>query len=328
MSQIRNPKSEKNIKRIDHSGRVGRGGTHGFQVCLKRHGVEYTKHFSDKKFGGEAGALEAARAYRDKALATLPPIKLTKGTFPSTHVRNASNKTGHVGLHFRERRLKDGKITRYVVAVAAPEPMKQIKKEFRIGDRQIEDVFEEALLWRKNIIAERAARANSDREAWDEALADLLARGQKNLRNGRRLKVFLCHSKDDKDHVRKLYLRLLALGCSPWLDDESLLPGQDWDVEIRNAIRSAHVFIACLSKGSVTKRGYVQKEIRFALDVADEIPEGEIFIVPIKLESCDVPESLARWHWLEAYRDGYGRLISSLAQQTARLGLEPLRTGA
>lgn len=324
----RNPKSEKNIKRIDNPGRAGRGGTHGFQVCIKRHGIEYTKHFSDKKFGGETAALEAARAYRDRALATLPSIKSTKGMFPTTHVRNTSNKTGHVGLHFRERRLADGRTTKYVVAVAAPEPMKQIKKEFRIGDRAVEDVFRDALLWRKMIIEERTVRANSDREAWDEALAELLARGQKNLRNDRRLKVFLCHSKDDKDHVRKLYLRLLALGCSPWLDDELLLPGQNWDAEIRKAIKSAHVFIACLSKGSVTKRGYVQKEIRFALDAAEEIPEGDIFIIPIKLEPCDAPESLVKWHWLEAYRDGYGRLISSLAQQTERLGLESLRIGA
>ena len=76
----------------------------------------------------------------------------------------------------------------------------------------------------------------------------------------------------------------------------------------------------------MTKRGYVQKEIRFALDVASEIPEDDIFIVPIKLEPCEVPATLSKWQWLEAYVDGYGRLITSLAQQTAKLGLEPLRS--
>ncbi|MDX5409323.1 MAG: toll/interleukin-1 receptor domain-containing protein [Thauera sp.] len=290
--------------------------------------MEYTRHFSDKKFGGENGALTAAREYRDKAELVLPPVKTVKGVLPAVQVRNALNKTGHIGLHFQDKRRADGSVRRYVVAVAAPEPMKQVKKTFTVGDRQVDDVFKEALAWRNQVIEDRRVRLRRDKEAWEEALAGLLAKGQKNLKSSNRLKVFLCHSKDDKEQVRKLYLRLLALGCEPWLDDESLMPGQDWDSEIRRAIRASHVFVACLSSGSVTKRGYVQKEIRFALDVAAEIPEGDIFIIPIKLDACDAPESLAKWHWLEAYRDGYGRLISSLAQQTDKLGLEPLRSVA
>jgi hypothetical protein len=43
----------------------------------------------------------------------------------------------------------------------------------------------------------------------------------------------------------------------------------------------------------------VQKEIKFALDVADEQPEDTIFLIPLKLEECDVPERLARWHWVD-----------------------------
>jgi hypothetical protein len=39
----------------------------------------------------------------------------------------------------------------------------------------------------------------------------------------------------------------------------------------------------------VTKEGYVQREIRRAIEVAEEKPEGTIFIVPVKLEECDVP---------------------------------------
>jgi hypothetical protein len=322
----RNPKSESNIKRIDASGRNGHGGTHGFQVYFKRKGVEFTRQFADKKFGGEEGALKAAREFRDKAQEALPSVSNGKGAFPAANSRNKANKTGHIGLHFRTKRLANGATTRIVVAVAAPEPLKQIKKEFRVNDRSLAEVFDEALAWRRDIIEARRSRESRDKEVWDEALAGLLAKGQKNLNSARRLRVFLCHSKDDKERVRKLYLRLLSLGCQPWLDDESLLPGQDWDSEIRKAIRSSHVFVACLSSGSVTKRGYVQKEIRFALDVAGEIPEDDIFIIPIKLDPCDAPESLSKWQWLEAYKDGYGRLITSLAQQTAKLGLEPLRS--
>ena len=41
-----------------------------------------------------------------------------------------------------------------------------------------------------------------------------------------------------------------------------------------------------------TKRGYVQKELRLAHRIADEVPEGEPFLFPVLLEDCDVPESL------------------------------------
>lgn len=102
------------------------------------------------------------------------------------------------------------------------------------------------------------------------------------MTENRKLKVFLCHSKDDKPKVYELYRRLVSDGFDVWLDEEKLMPGQDWDLEIRKTVRNTDVVIVCLSNSSVTKSGYVQKEIRFALDVADEKPEGTIFIVPVR----------------------------------------------
>ena len=56
----------------------------------------------------------------------------------------------------------------------------------------------------------------------------------------RKLRVFLCHASQDKPIVRELYQRLLAEGwIDPWLDEEKLLPGQDWDAEIEKAVEDA-----------------------------------------------------------------------------------------
>src|SRR5262249_34998649 len=110
--------------------------------------------------------------------------------------------------------------------------------------------------------------------------------------NPTELRVFLCHSSADKPRVRELCRSLRSDGFSPWLDEEQLLPGHQWDLEIRRIIKSIDAFIVCLSKNSVDKRGYVQKEIMTALDVADEIPEGGIFIIPLKLEECEIPDRL------------------------------------
>lgn len=110
-----------------------------------------------------------------------------------------------------------------------------------------------------------------------------------------KLKIFLCHASEDKAHVRQIYSRLKEEGFDPWLDVENILPGQDWRFEIAQAVRQTHVFLVCLSHKSTTKAGYVQKEITYALDQADEHPEGVIFVIPIKLEECNVPQRLSKW---------------------------------
>jgi DNA-binding response OmpR family regulator len=127
------------------------------------------------------------------------------------------------------------------------------------------------------------------------------------------LRIFLCHSSDDKPQVRELYQKLCTDGFEPWLDEEDLLPGQDWQREMPKAIRAADIVPVCLSKPSITKAGYVQKEIKYALDVADMQPEGTIFLIPVKLEPCDVPERLSMRHWVNLYEpSGYGRLLRAL----------------
>ena len=98
--------------------------------------------------------------------------------------------------------------------------------------------------------------------------------------SNRKLKVFLCHSKEDKAKVRRLYHRLSNDGFDAWLDDEKLMPGQEWEIEISKAVQAADIVIVCLSNNSVTKAGYIQREIRMALDIADEQPEGTVFLIP------------------------------------------------
>jgi hypothetical protein len=95
------------------------------------------------------------------------------------------------------------------------------------------------------------------------------------------------------------------------------LPGQDWDREIRRAVERADVVIVCLSNRS-EKRGYVQKEIRKALDVADEQPEGSIFLIPVKLTECSVPDRLRKWHWVDLFIvNGETKLEAALRQRAA-----------
>lgn len=128
----------------------------------------------------------------------------------------------------------------------------------------------------------------------------------------RPLKVFLCHAHSDVAVVRALYTRLTKDGVDAWLDKEKLLPGQDWELEIRKAVRESDVVVVCLSK-QFNQAGFRQKEVRWALDTAMEQPEGEIFIIPARLEECDTLESLRHLHWVDIFEEnGYERLTQAL----------------
>jgi RNA-directed DNA polymerase len=135
----------------------------------------------------------------------------------------------------------------------------------------------------------------------------------------RLLKVFLCHSSTDKPTVFDLYERLTTDGVDAWLDKEKLLPGQDWELEIRKAVREADLVIVCLSK-EFNQAGFRQKEVKLALETALEKPEGEIYIIPARLEECETLESLRRLHWVNLFEDdGYKKLMQALSLRAEKV---------
>ncbi len=140
--------------------------------------------------------------------------------------------------------------------------------------------------------------------------------------------VFLCHASQDKEKVKNYYKLLERDGFQPWLDEENLLPGQNWQEVIPNVVRNSNIVIVFLSSMSKTKEGYVQKEIKFALDTAEEKPEDTIYLIPARLEDCDIPKRLASWHCVDLFKkNGYQKLVSSLLARANKLSAQ-VNTGA
>ena len=142
----------------------------------------------------------------------------------------------------------------------------------------------------------------------------------------RLLRVFLCHSSNDKPTVRELYRQLNAEGwLDVWLDEEKLYPGQDWNLEIEKAVEAADAILVCLSNNSITKEGYVQRELRIVLDYADYKPEGTLYLIPIRLEDCDPPRRLRPWQYADYFEKdrerAYRRLLVSLRMRAKSLGI-------
>jgi len=144
-----------------------------------------------------------------------------------------------------------------------------------------------------------------------------LGKARQNIIASQKLRIFLCHSSQDKAEVRNLCQQLKDDGFDPWLDEERLLPGQQWRTEITKAVQNADVVAVCLSRSSINKIGFVQREINIALDAADERPSGMIYIVPVKLEECEVPERLLERQWVNLFeKDGYPKLLRTLRART------------
>ncbi len=143
----------------------------------------------------------------------------------------------------------------------------------------------------------------------------------------RNLRVFLCHASQDKPVVRDLYQRLLTDSwIDPWLDEEKLLPGQDWNLEIEKAVESSDAVIVCVSSTSIAKEGYIQKELRQVLNIALEKLDGAIFLLPVKLDDCELPRQLRDKQALNYFPDSnrpaaYDRLKVSLEIRKDSLGV-------
>lgn len=138
-------------------------------------------------------------------------------------------------------------------------------------------------------------------------------------------KIFLSYAREDKFKVERVYLELKHAGLNPWMDKpptpydlSGIVPGADWDTEVRKQLKEAALVLAFLSKKSTVKEGYIQKEFRLALSYLMEKPQDRIYLIPILLEDCRVPNfrvdsvSLEQLQWYKLYEDGVPLLIEYL----------------
>lgn len=125
--------------------------------------------------------------------------------------------------------------------------------------------------------------------------------------------IFISYAREDKDSALSIYNLLKEHDFSPWIDVINILPGQDWQLEIEKAIHNSSIFIACLSANSVSKRGYVQAEFRKALKIVEMLPEGQVFIIPVRLNPCNVPIKFSHIQILDYFaNDGPKKLIEAI----------------
>jgi len=130
------------------------------------------------------------------------------------------------------------------------------------------------------------------------------------------MKIFLSYAREDEKIAQKIYSDLQNNGLKVWLDKNEILPGENWKLKITKAIKESTHFLALISDNSVNKRGFVQKELKLAFEVLQEMPESEIYMIPIRINNC-VPKDnkLNDIQWVDlfpSYNEALEKLLNSL----------------
>lgn len=113
------------------------------------------------------------------------------------------------------------------------------------------------------------------------------------------MKIFLSYASEDYSSVEKFYDALKKEGFNLWLDKKDLLPGQKWNTEIEKNMSDTDVCLIFISKNSINKIGYVQKELNKFIEKSEYMPENYIYCIPIVLDDMDPPEKISKFHYVK-----------------------------
>ncbi len=116
--------------------------------------------------------------------------------------------------------------------------------------------------------------------------------------------VFISYVREDAVAVDEMQAALEAAGIRVWRDTSDLLPGQDRQTEIRDAISdSAIVFLACFSRAGLARRRSRQREeLVLAIEELRLRSPRVPWLIPVRLDDSPVP----------LWNIGAGRTLTSL----------------
>lgn len=123
----------------------------------------------------------------------------------------------------------------------------------------------------------------------------------------------LSYARPDQEKVQSVYNALREAGFRPWMDVHDIPPAADYRLEIQKAIRSADVFVACISSHSVNRPGVIQGELKEALDIWEERLDRSGFLIPLRLEPVDLPKSISHLQQVDLFApDGIERFLKGV----------------
>ena len=114
--------------------------------------------------------------------------------------------------------------------------------------------------------------------------------------------VFINYGINDRRQAIRLAENLRSAGFDVFMDID-LTSSSEKGLDIRKAIRNSRYFIALLSRSSVQGKGSHQAYLRIAKDISTEFPENDIYLIPARLDDCNVPEFLKEIQYVDLFPD-------------------------
>ncbi len=133
------------------------------------------------------------------------------------------------------------------------------------------------------------------------------------------MELFISYAHADEVRVRQIVDILRAAGHEPWFD-EWLLPGQDWQDALTDAIDSCEALLYALSRESIRSE-YCQWEFGTAVEMGKPI-------IPVLLEEeATLPGLLSRYQYADFTREaaanpfGYALSVARLVGGLGKFGV-------
>lgn len=125
-------------------------------------------------------------------------------------------------------------------------------------------------------------------------------------------KIFISHASENQKEAKCIYDFLVRNNYEPWLDTEKLSVGMNWDNEIEKNLKQADFVIIILSRQAVSKRSYIQREIKRMDRYSEEKLIDDIYILPILLDDCEIPIELQKYQYLKFDKNNLCNILKSL----------------
>lgn len=134
------------------------------------------------------------------------------------------------------------------------------------------------------------------------------------------MKVFLSHSSKDKGIVRRIKDDLKSYSYKTWMDEDDIPIGGSIVENIEIGLKESDVLVVFLSQNSTLSK-WVKKE--WQVKFFNQINEDKVFVLPILLNDCDIPEFLKGRRYLDFRdKDNYESNLSTLLDTLNKLRTE------
>ena len=124
--------------------------------------------------------------------------------------------------------------------------------------------------------------------------------------------IFISYSHFDMEFAGRLTKELERAGYEVWFDRTDIQTGTRWDDEIVKGLNASEIFLVLLSNKSTASQN-VKDEIGYAMDHAKQI-------LPILLETCEVPFRLSRVQYVDftalKFNEGIQKVLTILKSFT------------